>query len=447
MTYHAYLLALDAAIRERAAAAIIRFDVVGGTWTRGRQLIRATEMAGRAVRFELFTGHGHATPAGRYSGKLGARRKSSRSILVYFLETGQTVASRSGEKGTDMTPLDLRTHRPRPVRATILGFYLRCRARSTNCAPNCRAATSADYLNHDTGFSAYVVRRMGLDMDDFRAAVAAAPDEEAVVAWLAARIDAALAPGSECKTRVLRRRTHVAPKIRRSCANAIRSWRIAPSSRVILDILDADDELTFADDDRTAALPTYYHPARRRTVAVHARARGATRRISRRFCAACSPTRGAAPRAILVVSGHWEEPVPTVTSRPRLLDALRLLRLPRTHVRAAVSGAGFAEVAARVGEALAAAGIPSATEHARGYDHGVFVPFMLVAPEATIPVVPLSLVTGLDPAQHLALGRALAPLRREGDPDRRQRDELSQSCARSTAAPTCWRARSASMRG
>jgi aromatic ring-opening dioxygenase catalytic subunit (LigB family) len=48
-----------------------------------------------------------------------------------------------------------------------------------------------------------------------------------------------------------------------------------------------------------------------------------------------------------------------------------------------------------------------------GYDHGVFVPFMLADPSATIPVVPLSLVAGLDPAQHLAIGRALAPLRRD----------------------------------
>jgi aromatic ring-opening dioxygenase catalytic subunit (LigB family) len=74
---------------------------------------------------------------------------------------------------------------------------------------------------------------------------------------------------------------------------------------------------------------------------------------------------------------------------------------------------GSPEVAARVVEALATAGLPAATEHARGYDHGVFVPFMLVAPEATIPVVPLSLVAGLDPAQHIAVGRALAPLRNE----------------------------------
>jgi aromatic ring-opening dioxygenase catalytic subunit (LigB family) len=123
---------------------------------------------------------------------------------------------------------------------------------------------------------------------------------------------------------------------------------------------------------------------------------------------------GAAPRAILVVSGHWEEPVPTVTSRTDYSMFYDYYGFPEHTYALQYPAPGSPEVAARVGEVLAAAGIPSATEHVRGYDHGVFVPFMLVAPEATIPVVPLSLVRGLEPAQHIAIGRALAPLRQEG---------------------------------
>jgi aromatic ring-opening dioxygenase catalytic subunit (LigB family) len=123
---------------------------------------------------------------------------------------------------------------------------------------------------------------------------------------------------------------------------------------------------------------------------------------------------GARPRAIVVVSGHWEEPVPTVSSRGDYSMLYDYSGFPEHTYRLQYPAPGSPEVAARVVDALATAGIAAATEHERGYDHGVFVPFMLVDPTATIPVVPLSLVTGLDPERHLAIGRALAPLRREG---------------------------------
>jgi aromatic ring-opening dioxygenase catalytic subunit (LigB family) len=123
---------------------------------------------------------------------------------------------------------------------------------------------------------------------------------------------------------------------------------------------------------------------------------------------------GPVPRAIVVVSGHWEEPVPTVSSRTDYSMFYDYYGFPEHTYALQYPAPGSPEVAARVTGALATAGFPSVTEHERGYDHGVFVPFMLVAPEATIPVVPLSLVLGLDPAQHIAMGRALAPLRSEG---------------------------------
>jgi aromatic ring-opening dioxygenase catalytic subunit (LigB family) len=67
-----------------------------------------------------------------------------------------------------------------------------------------------------------------------------------------------------------------------------------------------------------------------------------------------------------------------------------------------------------VRDLLAAAGIESGADAARGFDHGVFIPFLLIYPDADVPIVQLSLRADLDPAAHLAIGRALAPLRDEG---------------------------------
>ena len=63
---------------------------------------------------------------------------------------------------------------------------------------------------------------------------------------------------------------------------------------------------------------------------------------------------------------------------------------------------------------LGQAGLPAALSASRGFDHGVFVPLKVAFPEARIPVVSLSLAASLDPALHLAAGRALAPLRDQG---------------------------------
>jgi aromatic ring-opening dioxygenase catalytic subunit (LigB family) len=63
---------------------------------------------------------------------------------------------------------------------------------------------------------------------------------------------------------------------------------------------------------------------------------------------------------------------------------------------------------------LDAAGIPHAADEARGYDHGTFIPLKLTYPEADVPAVQLSLREGLNPADHLAIGRALMPLRDQG---------------------------------
>ena len=119
------------------------------------------------------------------------------------------------------------------------------------------------------------------------------------------------------------------------------------------------------------------------------------------------------PSALLVISAHWEQPVATVTSAaqpPLLYDYYGFP--PQTY--ALTWGApGSPDLAARVRSLLGAAGIESASDAARGFDHGVFIPLKVAYPEPRIPTVQLSLRAGLDPAEHLAIGRALAPLRAE----------------------------------
>jgi len=120
------------------------------------------------------------------------------------------------------------------------------------------------------------------------------------------------------------------------------------------------------------------------------------------------------PKALLVVSAHWEEPVPTVMTAERPPMLYDYYGFPPESYKIQWPAPGQPQVAARVRELLGAAGSASAEDATRGFDHGTFVPLKLTYPDAEIPTVQLSLKRGLDPAEHLAMGRALAPLRDEG---------------------------------
>jgi aromatic ring-opening dioxygenase catalytic subunit (LigB family) len=126
----------------------------------------------------------------------------------------------------------------------------------------------------------------------------------------------------------------------------------------------------------------------------------------------------AEPRALLVISGHWEEPAFTAgaAAQPKLI--FDYSGFPEHTYQLTWPAPGDPELAARVARMLAEAGLPAAMDPNRGFDHGVFVPLKVAFPEARIPVATLSLAANrdgkLDPALHLAAGRALAPLRDEG---------------------------------
>jgi aromatic ring-opening dioxygenase catalytic subunit (LigB family) len=122
----------------------------------------------------------------------------------------------------------------------------------------------------------------------------------------------------------------------------------------------------------------------------------------------------AKPRALLVISAHWEAPAPTVMTGERPPLFFDYYGFPPETYRLTWPAPGDPRLAARTRELLGKAGFPSADDAERGFDHGTFVPLKVAYPAADIPTVQLSLKSGLDPAEHLAIGRALAPLRDEG---------------------------------
>jgi 4,5-DOPA dioxygenase extradiol len=120
------------------------------------------------------------------------------------------------------------------------------------------------------------------------------------------------------------------------------------------------------------------------------------------------------PRAIIIISAHWDTAVPTVGFANRLdtihdfhgfPDELYTLRYPAT---------GCREAAELVVAAIQGAGLPVARDSERGLDHGAWIPLRLMFPEAEIPVIPLSIQSHAGPTQAYRLGQALAPLSKQG---------------------------------
>ena len=123
---------------------------------------------------------------------------------------------------------------------------------------------------------------------------------------------------------------------------------------------------------------------------------------------------GAKPKAVLVVSGHWEQAQPTLSSGaqpPMLYD---YGGFPPHTYQVQYKAPGSPALAQRAASLLQAAGHQAGLDPLRGFDHGTFSMLYPVYPEADVPVVQLALKQGFDPAEHMAIGRALAPLRDEG---------------------------------
>lgn len=123
---------------------------------------------------------------------------------------------------------------------------------------------------------------------------------------------------------------------------------------------------------------------------------------------------GASPTAVLMVSAHWEEPVFTVQSHgaPSMIYDYGGFPEHTYHIRYPAPGAP--QLAHRVQMLLRHHDLAVGEDTQRGFDHGMYAPMAIIYPQADKPTMQLSLKQGLDPEEHLALGRALAPLRNEG---------------------------------
>ena len=118
------------------------------------------------------------------------------------------------------------------------------------------------------------------------------------------------------------------------------------------------------------------------------------------------------PRAVLVVSAHWDE-------KPTSIGATRAIPLvydfygfPQRYYEYEYRSPGAPELAATV-KSLMPASEPILDRPNRGLDHGAWVPLLAMYPDADIPVLQMSM-PDLDPAHLFEVGRRLAPLRDEG---------------------------------
>lgn len=120
------------------------------------------------------------------------------------------------------------------------------------------------------------------------------------------------------------------------------------------------------------------------------------------------------PEVILLISAHWEAPCAEFTAHPAPELIFDYSGFPPQTYEYRYPAAGSPVRVKDWVHRLELLNMAARANPARGWDHGCFVPLLLSHPAADIPVVQLSLLQGLNPQAHIALGQALAPLRHEG---------------------------------
>lgn len=122
----------------------------------------------------------------------------------------------------------------------------------------------------------------------------------------------------------------------------------------------------------------------------------------------------AKPKAILLISAHYEASIPTVLSGAKPSLFYDYYNFPPAAYEVQYPASGDTDLAQQIVELLGAQGIQAGKDAERGFDHGMFVPLKLMYPDADIPCVELSLLEDMDPAKHIAMGKAIASLRERG---------------------------------
>jgi 4,5-DOPA dioxygenase extradiol len=125
------------------------------------------------------------------------------------------------------------------------------------------------------------------------------------------------------------------------------------------------------------------------------------------------PSRLTKPQAVLVISAHWEESIATLLSASTPLLFYDYYGFPDEAYAITYPAPGSPDLANRITGLLKKNNIPARLDPERGFDHGLFIPLKLMYPQADIPSLQLSLMRGLDPTAHIALGQALRELRSE----------------------------------
>lgn len=120
------------------------------------------------------------------------------------------------------------------------------------------------------------------------------------------------------------------------------------------------------------------------------------------------------PKAILMISGHWETDSFAVMTSPAPGMVYDYYGFPPETYHIKYPAPGAPDIARRAADLIKAAGLPVKLDADYGFDHGTFAPAYVMYPKADVPIFQVSMQHGYSPAAHFALGRALAPLRDEG---------------------------------